>query len=91
MRTRHDQRHDTTHDTTRHTDDDQDFGFNGELDGIRIWNRAWTDAEVATNYDLPVSYAEGTHLVDPPHTTQHATYCNTPDTHDTHARNVHVR
>ena len=62
MRTRHDQRHETqlTH-TTRHTDDDQDFGFNGELDGIRIWNRAWTDAEVATNYDLPVSYAEGTH------------------------------
>lgn len=44
----------------RYLDDDQDFGFNGELDGIRIWNRAWTDAEVATNYDLPVSYAEGT-------------------------------
>jgi len=58
--TRHNSR--TRHDTTRHTDDDQDFGFNGELDGIRIWNRAWTDAEVATNYDLPVSYAEGTHL-----------------------------
>jgi hypothetical protein len=40
-------------------DDDQDFGFNGELDGIRIWNRAWTQSEVASNYNQPLSYPAG--------------------------------
>lgn len=43
------------------TDSDQDFGFNGQLDGIRIWNRAWDAAEVAQNYNSPVSYPPGNH------------------------------
>jgi len=40
-------------------DEFEDYGFNGNLDGIRIWNRAWTDEEVAQNYETVTFYPPG--------------------------------
>jgi len=44
----------------RYLNEFEDYGFNGNLDGIRIWNRAWTDEEVAQNYETVTFYPPGT-------------------------------